>query len=393
MIYQRIQCSVKGWCNRKGPNRTCVKCGKRPTGGVWWMRFRFAGRIIHESARTKSKTLAREAERNRRRELEERINGIRKRGLPPTFDRAAQEWLTSRGHAIAANTQSVARLALKHLLPAFGPKLLCDIEPRQIEDYQRVRLHSGAQGRTVNIEIAVLRQVLKANNCWQPFAGRVRMLRERHDVAKALTPEQERALLSATAEADSACHTATVLALNTAMRRNEIRLLRWQQVDFERRTVQVGRSKTEAGAGRLIPLNAAAFEALVRWASHFPEAKPEHYVFPWCENRHVDLSRPTKGWRTAWRHALKRAGFHCRFHDLRVTCITKLAESQASDMTIMAIAGHVSRRMLEHYSRIRTEAKRAALDAIVAPVFGAGVNQNVNQIGDAQSGETAKLLN
>jgi integrase len=357
------------------------------------MRFRFAGRIIHESARTKSKTLAREAERNRRRELEERINGIRKRGLPPTFDRAAQEWLTSRGHAIAANTQSVARLALKHLLPAFGPKLLCDIEPRQIEDYQRVRLHSGAQGRTVNIEIAVLRQVLKANNCWQPFAGRVRMLRERHDVAKALTPEQERALLSATAEADSACHTATVLALNTAMRRNEIRLLRWQQVDFERRTVQVGRSKTEAGAGRLIPLNAAAFEALVRWASHFPEAKPEHYVFPWCENRHVDLSRPTKGWRTAWRHALKRAGFHCRFHDLRVTCITKLAESQASDMTIMAIAGHVSRRMLEHYSRIRTEAKRAALDAIVAPVFGAGVNQNVNQIGDAQSGETAKLLN
>jgi hypothetical protein len=35
-----------------------------------------------------------------------------------------------------------------------------------------------------------------------------------------------------------------------------------------------------------------------------------------------------------------------RFHDLRHTCITKLAESQASDMTIMAIAGHVSKRML-----------------------------------------------
>ena len=33
--------------------------------------------------RTKSKTLAREAERNRRRALEERINGIRKRGRPP----------------------------------------------------------------------------------------------------------------------------------------------------------------------------------------------------------------------------------------------------------------------------------------------------------------------
>jgi hypothetical protein len=30
----------------------------------------------------------------------------------------------------------------------------------------------------------------------------------------------------------------------------------------------------------------------------------------------------------------------------------------------MAIAGHVSRKMLEHYSQIRIEAKRAALDAI-----------------------------
>jgi integrase len=90
------------------------------------------------------------------------------------------------------------------------------------------------------------------------------MLRERHDIAKAFSPEQERTLLSATAEADSACHTATVLALNTAMRRNEIRTLRWRQLDWERRTLTVGRSKTEAGEGRLIPLNATALEALLR---------------------------------------------------------------------------------------------------------------------------------
>jgi hypothetical protein len=55
----------------------------------------------------------------------------------------------------------------------------------------------------------------------------------------------------------------------------------------------------------------------------------------------------TMGWRTAWRQALKTAGFRCRFHDLRHTCITRLAESQASDMTGMAIAGHVSKKMLE----------------------------------------------
>ena len=223
------------------------------------------------------------------------------------------------------------------------------------------------------------------------------MLRERHDVAKALTPEQEHALLGATAETDSACHTATVLALNTAMRKDEIRLLQWGRVDFQKRILVVGRSKTEAGAGRLITLNPLAFEALVRWAGRFPSSSCDHYVFPWCEHRQIDPTRPTKGWRTAWRHALKRAGFHCRFHDLRVTCITKLAESQASDQTIMSIAGHVSKRMLEHYSRIRTDAKRTALDAIAQgpkqPIFGTAVHQNVHQLEESTSEASAKPLN
>lgn len=52
----------------------------------------------------------------------------------------------------------------------------------------------------------------------------------------------------------------------------------------------------------------------------------------------------------------------------------------ASEHTLMAIAGHVSRKMIEHYSHIRIEAKRAALDAIAKPasqaVSGVGVAQN-----------------
>jgi len=53
-----------------------------------------------------------------------------------------------------------------------------------------------------------------------------------------------------------------------------------------------------------------------------------------------------------------------RFHDLRHHAITELAESHASERTIMAIAGHIPPRMLDHYSHIRMDAKRKALDAI-----------------------------
>ena len=45
--------------------------------------------------------------------------------------------------------------------------------------------------------------------------------------------------------------------------------------------------------------------------------------------------------------------------------MTELAEGGASDQTIMDIAGHVSKQMLKHYSHIRMEAKRIALESIV----------------------------
>jgi hypothetical protein len=46
--------------------------------------------------------------------------------------------------------------------------------------------------------------------------------------------------------------------------------------------------------------------------------------------------------------------------------VTEFAESGAGDEVIMSIAGHVSRAMLSHYSHVRMEAKRRALDEIAA---------------------------
>lgn len=115
-------------------------------------------------------------------------------------------------------------------------------------------------------------------------------------------------------------------------------------------------------------------------------------VFPSCENAHivalvpgnasvllavaqtvglvrVDAARPQKSWRTAW-HNLTRASElkGLRFHDLRHQCITELLEGGAHEAAVLSIAGHVSRKMMEHYSHIRMEAKRKALE-VLAPVL------------------------
>jgi hypothetical protein len=68
---------------------------------------------------------------------------------------------------------------------------------------------------------------------------------------------------------------------------------------------------------------------------------------------------------TAWRALCDAAGLQgLRFHDLRHTAITELAEMGVADHVLESITGHLSRRMLEHYSHIRIDAKRQALDAL-----------------------------
>ena len=352
---------------------------------TWWYRFRFGGHIVHESAKATSKTLALQAERVRRRELEQSWNHVGgRRELTPAFERASREYQRSGLGRVSVHTADIDKYSLKHLVPVLGSKLLCDIAAEDIARYQKKRQAEGAEGRTVNMEVGVLRGVLTSHRLWESIARDVHMLPERKDIGQALSPEEERRLLEATKQRGSACHTATVLALNTSMSKKEIRTLKWGQIDLGGRTVTVGTSKNEFRTGRVIPLNHAAFEALVRWAGGYPNAESTHFVFPWRKDGRVDLTRRTNGWRTAWEKARKLAGLKLRFHDLRVTCITKLAEGQASDQTIKAIAGHVSQRMLEHYSRIRMDAKRRALDALAqlaeSPIPEAGVHQIGNQI-------------
>src|SRR5262249_52973228 len=73
-------------------------------------------------------------------------------------------------------------------------------------------------------------------------------------------------------------------------------------------------------------------------------------------------------WRTGWANLLKKAGLpHFRFHDLRHHCITRLAEAGVADQTLMAIAGHVSKAMLDHYSHVRLQARRDAVAALDPP--------------------------
>lgn len=63
-------------------------------------------------------------------------------------------------------------------------------------------------------------------------------------------------------------------------RKDEIRKLRWGQVDLFERKLTVGTSKPEAGTGLVIPLNASAVEALADWGEKFTSHQPGDEIFP-----------------------------------------------------------------------------------------------------------------
>lgn len=184
MVYMRVNCEIRGTCNKKGHDGTCTKCGKRPTGGIWWFRFRFLGRMIHESSHSRSKTVALQAERERRRQLEESWNNIKKRTMPPTFGQAKQAWL-EKHNSIDASTRETYKYALKHLAAFFGNDLVCDIYAEAVTAYQNHRIAQKAAGATINKEFSVLGSILADHGQWSVIRRNVRRVQENESAGRA----------------------------------------------------------------------------------------------------------------------------------------------------------------------------------------------------------------
>jgi len=166
----------------------------------------------------------------------------------------------------------------------------------------------------------------------------------------------------------------------------------------------VGKSKSTAGTGRAIPLNARIHSVLEMWAAQFPNRQPAHFVFPHEKYGaageegafgftagpvvyDTDPSRPIGNWKEAWEKAKERAGeilgghaekeessLRCRFHDLRHTAVTRLLEAGTPYPVVASIMGWSAAtaiRMAKRYGHIGNQALRAAADVLGETRLGA----------------------
>ena len=247
----------------------------------------------------------------------------------------------------------------------FGDCELRAITPKRIDEFQQARRDYGVSGRTINIELGVLRSVLISAGLWTDIRQAVEFEPENKDAARVLTRDEKERLLAVASSKPQwfAAYTAAVLAINTSCRSVEVRHLRWRDVDFAKRLLHIRITKGRTGGRRTIPLNdqcIAVLTELQKRAKAAGHAELADWLFPGRMLR----SRPGS-FRGSWRSLTKEAGLAgLRFHDLRHQFITELSEAGIPDPVIMSLVGHKTRQMLDTYTHVRIDAKKQAVEQL-----------------------------
>jgi integrase len=285
------------------------------------------------------------------------------------FARLLDRYLTTVTARKAINTQTREKYAARVLLRYFGGSVLGDITPAAMATYRDTRL-ATVSACTLQKELALLSHMfnvarrewgLAVRNVVQEIAkpkitgGRLRFL----------NAEEASALLEACGKSRNPTLQAfVVLLLHTGMRPSEAAGLRWDQVDLEKKSIEVQDTKTidvRTGIkGRRIPLTDTAAAALKKI-----ERDGECVFLPAGEIGAGTISRPALYFRGAFEGACRRAGlrdFH--MHDCRHTAASWLVMSDVDIRTVAEILGHSTLAMTMRYTHILEDHKRDAISRL-----------------------------
>ncbi|WP_176136635.1 tyrosine-type recombinase/integrase [Paraburkholderia atlantica] len=150
-----------------------------------------------------------------------------------------------------------------------------------------------------------------------------------------------------------------LMAITTGARKSELLGLRYSDLDIERATGYLRTSKNDEP--RVLPLVPAVVDEIRRFG------KPAHrdaLLFA----RVGDPDRPFTIGR-AWSVAVCDAHLsNFRFHDLRHSCASYLAQNGASLLDIAAVLGHKQLDVTRRYAHLSVDSKRAVVDRVLGGI-------------------------
>lgn len=234
-----------------------------------------------------------------------------------------------------------------------------------------------ASPKKANQELSILKMILRRAGCWtpemdefyEPFSV------DQSEVPRALTPKEQLRWLDVSLLKPRwhLVYWYSVLAFETSMSTNEIRSLRIGDVNLQHRILTIGAvGSKNRYRQRTIPLHTAsvlwATEQLLARAEDLGAVHPQHFLFPFRRPPapfNPELPMTVSGMKRLWEEVRSASGIKWfRPYDTRHTAITRWAEGGIPAETIRAMAGHVSDRMMRHYTHISDTAKRRAFEAL-----------------------------
>jgi len=316
-----------------------------------------------------------------------------------TLDQARTWWTEFRKPRVAPGTLTAEGYRLKPLIRILGDIHLKQITNVELDNYVTRRLAEEIAPWSINKEVLAWSMILKKARLWRRLEDDYKPLKTKvSDIVRALSRDELRHLAAiAVTDLDwEAAFYGSVLAANTGLRGGELKKLRIGSLDLEKRQLRVRRADTKSDAGaRTIELNRDATEAAARLVLRAsllkPSAtQPEHFLMPkhlsriaYGEHkgeRGYDPNQHQQYWDTAWHSLTEEAGFPgLRFHDLRHTFITHMVELGVPIGVIQTFVGHMSARMIRHYTHISTGAARKAVELLDSDSILTPAAQNLEQ--------------
>jgi integrase len=262
-----------------------------------------------------------------------------------------------------------ALFAVEILVEHFGDRRIRAITHSDIEAFKLARLKVlTIRGTTrsiasVNRELEILRAILNfalrqdwiSKNPFNSGASLISKADETHR-ERLMTFEEEKKLLAA-CEVDSRKHLRPILiaAVDTAMRRGELLKLRWRNVDFAARSIEIEAFNTKTARARAVAMTSRLESELKQLYENAPK-DPEGIVFGIKDN-----------FKNGFAAACKEAKIEgLRFHDLRHTAITRMVEAGMQPAEVMRVSGHTTPAMLWRYMNANVDTARRAADALDA---------------------------
>lgn len=285
----------------------------------------------------------------------------------------------------ASTVDWIEKTYKNHLYPQLGDKRLNEIDD---EDVQRLKARlTGRHRKTVNNVLGVLGHSLKTAVRWKVIERvpcTVTMLKVSGALPKFYDFDDYNRLVEAARVIDGRTLLVVLLGGDAGLRRGEMLALRWTDVDFKRRQLQVQEAVWErkrvdgvgheritdtpkGGRSRVVPLTDALLQAL-RYHRHL---RGEHVLYG-------NDGRPATSFflRNLLEAAQKRAGLRSTggLHILRHTFCSHLAMRGAPAKAIQELAGHADLTTTMRYMHLSPAARQDAINLLNQrdrrPVFG-----------------------